>query len=788
MTIRFSPEGPAFPAPLINSLMVREVIFLCGAGVSTPQMPGFRDLVERTYKELGLEKSPSEQAAFQRGRFEEVLGSLGRRLADPLAVTRTVSNLLAVPRDPTLDRHRTILRLSRDLDNKTSLVTTNFDTLFERALGEESAKDISFAGQDLSIPGSHSFSGIIHIHGRLADLDLGLNATPMVLTSADYGDAYMRSGWASRFLFDLARCKSIVLLGYSAEDAPVRYFLNMLEADRGRFSDLKLVYAFDAYKGHPEETVESWETLAVTPIPYLKVEPESGESDHSLLWRGLSTLADLVDSPDLWRKKRIRSIVAGPEGDLDDDTRKELGWLLPGYRRDLWPVALAVITDPEWFEFFWKSQQLTEEVAPWVISTWVARRFQDEERLKRACEWQKRLGTDLTERIQRNLATADSLEEQWIRIWRLFCCAEPVENSEDRYRTANRWLKKRPVLDRDLRDAVILLSPRLHFDRKLPLFDKEPSVGKPSKIGDFVHPRMAIRDEGRAYELIEHLCDLSEHAWRVVDLANSQLQSSLELQAELSLISEGFDYNDLGVPSIEPHDQNRHHQGVNLLVRLLAKTVPRIAALDRNRTRTLVFHWKAMPGRIGLRLCLHAMRDPGLFSSDEAMKFLLSMKDEDFCRVRREIPLVIRDRAREASPSTVAQVEDKIRDSANAYYERFEIALGEGDWRSHARDEAVWLRFTMLEEAGSLSKHGAAELSAIFERHDHLNRNAEDRDFFPATSLVLDSSRVTPPPFTNLLTMNVLRLRWSFQGVPVPSFVRDGLRIAEQTLREPSTH
>ena len=144
-------------------------------------------------------------------------------------------------------QHRTIVRLSRDLDNRILVVTTNFDTLLERAAAEveqsETPRDISFAGQALPAPGSPSFSGIIHIHGRLADRSLGLEATPLVITSADYGDAYMRSGWASRFLFDLARCKTIVLVGYGASDAPVRYFLNVLEADRVRFPDLKPVYA-----------------------------------------------------------------------------------------------------------------------------------------------------------------------------------------------------------------------------------------------------------------------------------------------------------------------------------------------------------------------------------------------------------------------------------------------------------------------------------------------------------------------------------------------------------------
>ena len=70
---------------------------------------------------------------------------------------------------------------------------------------KETPRDISFAGQAQPAPGSQSFSGIIHIHGRLADAAIGLESAPLVLTSADYGDAYMRSGWASRFLFDLAR-------------------------------------------------------------------------------------------------------------------------------------------------------------------------------------------------------------------------------------------------------------------------------------------------------------------------------------------------------------------------------------------------------------------------------------------------------------------------------------------------------------------------------------------------------------------------------------------------------
>ena len=247
--IRLSPGGPEFPTELLDSLLAGEVVFLCGAGVSAPQLPDFGKLVRQTYKRLRIDLEGSEKKAFDEGRYEEVLGALDRRLADPFAVEATVSDLLAVPESPELEQHKTVLRLSRGLDNQVAVVTTNFDTLFERAVRTTSdAETESFAGQALPAPGSVGFSGIIHLHGRLRDDEVEREATPLVLTSADYGDAYLRSGWASRFLFDLVRCRVIVLVGYRANDAPVRYILNVLSADRSRFPDLHRVYAFDAYQ------------------------------------------------------------------------------------------------------------------------------------------------------------------------------------------------------------------------------------------------------------------------------------------------------------------------------------------------------------------------------------------------------------------------------------------------------------------------------------------------------------------------------------------------------------
>ncbi len=189
---------------------------VCGAGVSFPPLPGFKDLVEKTFDRLGLEMDAGEQIAFVGNRYEEVLGSLARRLVHPNKMYEAVEGLLTPPKRPDLTRHNTLLRLSMNLDNRYCLVTTNLDPLFERAI---SAREIRVAGQAIPAPGAQDFDGIIHLHGRHEDSTTGIKGTPVVLTSAEYGDAYMRSGWASRFLFDLARCKTIVLVGYSAGDA-----------------------------------------------------------------------------------------------------------------------------------------------------------------------------------------------------------------------------------------------------------------------------------------------------------------------------------------------------------------------------------------------------------------------------------------------------------------------------------------------------------------------------------------------------------------------------------------
>ena len=147
LPLRFSDDGPEIPSPLVDALLRGEVVFLCGAGISATQLRGFAGLVDRCYEELNLQKDRSEQISYNAGRFEEVLGSLSRRIVDSEDLVRTVSGLVKLPESPDLSHHRTVLRPSRDLENRPTIATTNFDTLIEHAWRSVDVRRRSFQQQ-----------------------------------------------------------------------------------------------------------------------------------------------------------------------------------------------------------------------------------------------------------------------------------------------------------------------------------------------------------------------------------------------------------------------------------------------------------------------------------------------------------------------------------------------------------------------------------------------------------------------------------------------------------------
>lgn len=301
--MRFLEDGADIPDELIEAVTNGNAVFLCGAGVSLRVgLPSFKSLADQVYARLGEapDGEPAERLALARSEFDRALRSLEKRTHRPgteSLVRKAVTELLAPPHIDCPD-HRALLQLSKDAEGRPKLLTTNFDTLFERAAAAAGIDVPSYAGKSIPTAGRERDYGIFHLHGRIGDAALSLHATDLVLTSADFGDAYLRDGWVSRYVEDRMRLGTLVLVGYAAEDAAMRLLLETLDADRDRFRDLKDIYAIE--KG-TADSASLWKAKGIKPIEF---------PDYGAIYRTLSEWAQYAAHPAAYERRRIEAILA----------------------------------------------------------------------------------------------------------------------------------------------------------------------------------------------------------------------------------------------------------------------------------------------------------------------------------------------------------------------------------------------------------------------------------------------------------------------------------------------
>jgi hypothetical protein len=300
--MKFIEASADIPSELIQEVNDGNAIFLCGAGVSRGvKLPSFQKLTDDVYTSLGESQAneAAERIAYEREEYDRVLRSLEKRTHLPGTDSRVrgiVAELLAPPDGADLSRHLSLLRLSHDRAGRPRLLTTNFDTLFERAAQQASLPAISHAVKSIPRPGSPRDYGILHLHGRLADDMLKLDASDLILTSADFGDAYLRDGWASQYIEDRMRLNTLVLVGYGAEDAALRLLLETLDADRDRFRDLKDIYAIEK---RSDDSASLWNAKGIKPLEF---------EEYDDIYATLAEWAKYAVDPPAYSRRRIEAI------------------------------------------------------------------------------------------------------------------------------------------------------------------------------------------------------------------------------------------------------------------------------------------------------------------------------------------------------------------------------------------------------------------------------------------------------------------------------------------------
>lgn len=292
--MQFITNGPDIPDALLQAHEEGRVVFFCGAGVSYPAgLPGFKGLVEKIYQLNGTTKSDIEHKAFEREQFDATLDLLERRLpGQRLAVRSKLAQVLKpkLSRKGAIDTQAALLRLARSREGAMRLVTTNFDRTFQVAARRTNQKFQAYTAPMLPIPKNSRWDGVVYLHGLLPYKtdDVALNR--LVVTSGDFGLAYLTERWAARFVSELFRNYEVCFVGYSINDPVLRYMMDALAADRMQGEETPQAWALgDCELGQEHLKTIEWEAKGVTPILY---NVPTGSNDHSAMHQTLDAWAD----------------------------------------------------------------------------------------------------------------------------------------------------------------------------------------------------------------------------------------------------------------------------------------------------------------------------------------------------------------------------------------------------------------------------------------------------------------------------------------------------------------
>ena len=174
-------------------------------------------------------------------------------------------------------------------------MTTNYDLHLSEAL---EALGKGFTQETApALPLGDDFNGIVYLHGRL-----GRPARQLVVTDADFGQAYLRDAWATRFLERMFTQYTVLFIGYSHSDVVVSYLGRGLRTDSPRF----------VLTDDPDSL--RWRRLGITPVAY-----PNPDGLHQAVAEAISGWASWASMGLLEHRQRVARLVAAAPSQVPEE-------------------------------------------------------------------------------------------------------------------------------------------------------------------------------------------------------------------------------------------------------------------------------------------------------------------------------------------------------------------------------------------------------------------------------------------------------------------------------------
>ena len=589
-------------------------------------------------------KNPLPWKAFDENRFDEALDILERRTRggygrEVRTKVREILHEKQVQKRLKLDAHVALCRLAGLEKSEGRLVTTNFDFLFDKALKRLRRKTkIKYEipveiAPALSPPKPGAWHGLVYLHGKL---DQDADNKNLVLTTADFGKAYLLDGWARRVVIELFRHFHVVFIGYSIEDPTIRYLVSALAAAREDKESFNKAYAFAPYgrRDEPEtheEAVAAWDIKGVIPLAY-----ESSEG-HNKLWNEMKEWADdhtggldsklqkvtlygrtrPADTPD----EAIRELcwalrdpsVAKSVATLKRDERLKAAWIATLQENGLLAyhisndvqVPLASTRLPDYFDLDETSLHL---------GRWIASSLDSRETLNWAISQGGVLHWRLRWLVHNALRQNTNIPTGFRKIWRVLANDEYAHAlSAKQMHASFDYPRLSPDQPGALRDFLNRLRPIPVFSIKSPSLRErgEADVERPTSYWDIDIHLLGIEYDDNIDQFRKRATDWEGALASIADDITSLLREAMDWQREFGLASDTEDRTYVDLRSISPHDQDKYADTWTQLIKLSRESFDVLAARDKAGADRLARRWQSLNYPIFRRLGLYAVTGGG---------------------------------------------------------------------------------------------------------------------------------------------------------------------------------
>ena len=748
------------PAKLYQALEDREVVFFCGAGVSKGAgLLSFEGLVKSILTDLLPPKDNCEPGSmealtwetFDQKRYDEALSILETPNLDGYdqkKVRERVRYYLS-KRARALHNHETLVRLA-DLDSEDGrLVTTNFDTLFERAY-RKLRRDKHFdrkmtvtVAPALPPAKPKTFKGLVYLHGRLGSSP---DDRELVLTTGDFGMVYMLEGWALRFVVELFRHFHIVFIGYSLEDPIMHYLVRALAMARERDSQqFKEPFAFTSYEskadsGTREKSDRKWKLSGITPLPFDK------KGNYGKLWTELEDWANDHCQGLSGRKQKVARLGQNPPASSEEDTTvREMVWALKD------PKVASYFADlnedrrpsPEWIPHLQKqgmfclstrrrdsgselgvslvASQLNDysELHPATLQLgrWVCNCLDSQA----AIDWVLREGAVLHVKM-RNLVQQELKDNEGTgfptyarKLWRVLAdhgyshmLSERIVSDDFDYGDLVRVSSSVPLSTLTFPNRV---RPIPVFKVKLDLFRDEgnPNPECPSDWYEIEMELVGIKEDHELSVYQEQTEDWTKSLAMMADDLTTRLNEAMVWFYEFGMANEDFDKTYSQYPSVSKHKQNEYAPIWTHLIGLVRDSRDALLACgDQAAESRLVGRWRSFPYPIFRRLVLYAATEPSDADIDGGMEILLDGPNPALWDIYtlRETSRFLRKRGADITSDRLAHLIEAILQGPPEGTYSDGLSVKE---RENWRDRAILLRLYKLIESGAKLPQRALE-------------------------------------------------------------------------------